>query len=348
MSLLGFAIAAFLIWWLFRNEDPVEIWNHVRNADLLLLLLAVAVTTATFPVRAIRWRYFLAPAQPDSPFRSRFAAVCIGFMANNLLPARVGEVARAYSYSRLEPVSVGTAIATLVVERFLDGAAILLLLVVALASPGFPAGSLPEGLVAGIRGVSVVLSTVLILALILLVFPRGSLSTAERLARALLPSGVARAVVNFAENIVAGLASLRGWRLMLPAFAWSLGLWALQSLSFWIGFFAFGIDLPYAAALLTNAAVAFAVAIPSAPGYVGSFHAGASLALTSVYGIGGVPAKGFAFGWHFGCFFPITFMGLWYARRIGLSLKDLRGQGRGPTRHKSTRRGRRPTVRTPR
>ena len=330
MSLLGVVIAAFLIWWLFRNEDPVEVWNNVRSANFGLLLLAVAVTTAAFPVRAMRWRYFLAPAQPDSPFRSRFAAVCVGFMANNLLPARVGEVARAYSYSRLEPVSVGTALATLVVERFLDGVAILLLLVVALASPSFPSGALPEGLVAGIRGISVVLSGVLAVALTLLVFPRGSLSIIERLARALLPSGIARAVAGFAENIVAGLASLRGWRLMLPAFAWSLGLWALQSLSFWIGFFAFGIDLPYAAALLTNAAVAFAVAVPSAPGYVGTFHAGASLALTSVYGIVGAPALGFAVGWHFGSFFPITFMGLWYARRIGLSLKDMSGQGRAP------------------
>jgi len=332
VSLLGFAIAAFLLWWLLRNEDPAEIWSHIGNADFALLLLAVAVTTATFPVRAARWRYFLAPAQPDSPFRSRFAAVCIGFMANNLLPARVGEVARAYSYSRLEPVSVATAIATLVVERFLDGVAILLLLVVALSSPDFPLGTLPAGLVAGIRGIALVLSAVLAVALILLVFPRGSLGIIERIARALLPTGIAGAAVDFAENIVTGLASLRGWRLMLQAFAWSLGLWALQSLSFWIGFFAFGIDLPYTAALLTNAAVAFAVVIPSAPGFVGSFHAGASLALTSVYGVGAVPAKGFAFGWHFGSFFPITFMGLWYARRIGLSLKHLRNEGRVPPR----------------
>lgn len=332
VSLLGFAIAAFLIWWLFRNEDPAEIWSHMRNADFALLLLAVAVTTATFPVRAARWRYFLAPAQPDTPFRSRFAAVCIGFMANNLLPARVGEVARAYSYSRLEPVSVATAIATLVVERFLDGVAILLLLVVALLGPDFPSGTLPEGLVAGIQGISLVLSAVLAASLILLVFPQRSLGLAGQLARALLPSRLAHLVVDFAENIVTGLASLRGWRLMLPAFAWSLGLWALQSLSFWIGFLAFGIELPYTAALLTNAAIAFAVAIPSAPGFVGTFHAGASLALTNVYGIAAAPAKSFAVGWHFGSFLPITFMGLWYARRIGLSLKHLSSEGRAPQR----------------
>jgi len=324
MPLLGFVVAALLIWWLFRNQDPAEVWNHVRNADFGLLLLAVAVTTATFPVRAVRWRYLLAPAQPRSPFRSRFAAVCVGFMANNLLPARIGEVARAYAYSRLEPVSAATAFATLVVERFLDGVAILLLLLVALVSPGFPSGALPEGLVAGIRVTSVVLSVVLILAMTVVVFPGGSLSMIDRMARAMLPPGIARGAVTFAENIVAGLASLRGWRLMLPAFAWSLAVSALQSLSFWVGFFAFGIDLPYSAALVTNATVAIAIAMPSAPGYVGSFHAGAKLALTGVYGVVGAPALGFAFGWHFASFFPITFMGLWYARRIGFSVRHLR------------------------
>ena len=329
ISLLGFVVAAILTWWLFRHEDPAEVWNHARNADFRLLLLAVAVTTATFPVRAIRWRHLLAPVQPRSPFRSRFAAVCVGFMANNLLPARIGEVARAYAYSRLEPVSAATAFATLVVERFLDGVAILLLLLVALASPGFPSGALPEGLAAGVRGASVALAAVLVLAATPVVFPGATLGVVDRVARAALPPGIARTALGFAENIVAGLASLRGWRLMLPAFAWSLGVSALQSLSFWIGFFAFGIDLPYAAALVTNATVAVAIAMPSAPGYVGSFHAGAKLALTGVYGVVGAPALGFAFGWHFASFFPITFMGLWYAHRIGLSVKRLRADSAG-------------------
>ena len=323
ISVLGFAIAAFLIWWLFRNEDPAEVWKHVRTADPWLLLLAVAVTTATFPVRAIRWRYLLAPVQPGSPFRSRFAAVCIGFMANNLLPARAGEIARAYSYGRLEPVPVATAFATVVVERFLDGVAILLLLLVALLSPGFPSGALPEAVVAGMRGLTVGLAGALVLVSLLLIFPKGTMDIAERLSGR-LPPRIARLLVSFTENTLAGLASLRGWRLVLPALGWSLGVSLLQSLSFWAGFFAFGIDLPFQAALLTNATVAFAIAIPSAPGFVGSFHAGAMLALTGVYGVVGTPALGFAFGWHLGSFIPITLIGLWYARQIGLSLRQLR------------------------
>ena len=328
MTILGLAIAAALIWWLLRHEDPAEVWGHVRDANFGLLALAVVITTGVFPLRAIRWRYFLAPAQADSPFRSRFAAVCVGFMANNLLPARAGELARAYAYSRLEPVSTATALATLVVERFLDGVAILLLLVVALAHPDFPSGALPDELIAGVQGISLVLAVILLFSLVLLVFPERSLRASAKVAHALLPTRLAAGLVTITAHIVAGLASMRGWRLLLPAFAWSLTVWAMQSLSFWVGFFAFGIDLPFAAALLTNATVALAVAVPSAPGFVGTFHAGAKLALTNVYGVAAASAIGFAFGWHLGGFIPITLMGLWYARRIGLSMRDLRGSAR--------------------
>ena len=328
MAILGLAIAAVLIWWLFRNEDPAEVWAYVRDANFGLLGLSVVVTTAVFALRAIRWRYFLAPAQADSPFRSRFAAVCVGFMANNLLPVRAGELARAYAYSQLEPVSAATALATLVVERFLDGVTILFLLLVALASPDFPSGALPDDLVTGIQWVSLLLAIILLFSLTLLVFPQRSLRTTAAVAHALLPARIAGGVLTVTENIVTGLASLRGWRLLLPAFAWSLAVWVLQSLSFWIGFFAFGIDLPFTAALVANATVALAVAVPSAPGFVGTFHAGAKLALTDIYGVAAAPALGFAFGWHLGGFIPITLLGLWYARRIGLSMGDLRGSGR--------------------
>ena len=60
-------------------------------------------------------------------------------MANNVLPARVGEFARAYALSRLEPITASAAFGTLVVERFMDGVILLLFLVVPVLTPGFPA-----------------------------------------------------------------------------------------------------------------------------------------------------------------------------------------------------------------
>ena len=325
---LGLGIVAVLLWWLFRDLDPARVWDEIRNANVLLLLLTTVVTMGAFFARAVRWRYFLAPAQPGSPLGSRLAGVCVGFMLNNLLPSgRVGELGRAYAYSRLEPVSISTAVATLVVERLLDGVAILALLVLAITGPGFPAEALPADLVAGIRLVTAFLGVVLVAAVLLVAFPGAAVRICGRVADRLLPDRLGAGVVGVIDGVVDGLASMRGWRHMLPALLWSFVVWTIQSLSFWIGFRAFGIDLPFAAAVVTNAAIAVAVTLPAAPGYLGTFQIGATLALVEIYGIGDEQALGFALGWHLVNFFPITLAGLWYTRRLGISLREFRSRG---------------------
>ena len=328
--LLGLAVVAALLWWLFRDADLAEVWATIRAANPVYLVATCVVAMGAFAARAARWRFLLAPAQPRSPYRSRFAAVCVGFMANNLLPSgRVGELGRAYAYSRLEPVSTATAFATLIVERLLDGVAIFALATLAVLSATFPAESLPEVLVAGIRGVTLLLGLVLVGTLAVVASPAGSVRLFGAVARRVLPQRIAAGFDALFQGIVAGLASMRGWRHIVPALLWSFVVWVLQSLSFWIGFAAFGIDLPFAAALFTNAAIAVAVAVPAPPGYLGTFQLGALAALVQVYSVAEEAAIGFAVGWHFVNFFPITLAGLWYARRIGITFRDFAKRGEG-------------------
>ena len=321
-------LVAVLLWWLFREADFAQVWDHLRGADALLLLASAALALSGFAARAARWRYLLAPVQTSSPFGSRFAAVAVGFMANNLLPSgRVGEPGRAYAYSRMEPVSFTAALATLVVERLLDGLVIFALLVVAVFSPGFPAESLPGDLVAGMWGSAAVLAVALAGALLVVALPAHSLRAGTRLIARLPPGRIATGLTSVLEGVVNGLASMRGWRLMLPAMAWSVCVWLLHSASFWFGFMAFDIHLPFAAALLTNAAVAFAAALPATPGYVGTLQAAVSVALVQVYGVPPEPVLACSVGWHAVNFLPITLLGLWQIRRLGISLRDFRSGG---------------------
>ncbi|MDE2806601.1 MAG: lysylphosphatidylglycerol synthase transmembrane domain-containing protein [Gemmatimonadota bacterium] len=330
-TLLGVAVVAALLWWLFRDADLGEVWATIRAANPFYLLTTCVVAMAGFAARAARWRFLLAPAQPGSPYRSRFAAVCVGFMANNLLPSgRVGELGRAYAYSRLEPVSTATAFATLVVERLLDGVAVFALLVIAVLSATFPAESLPELLVAGIQGLTLILGLVLTATLTIVAFPTRSAGLCSALAARVLPHRLATVFDAVFQGVVAGLASMRGVRHIVPALLWSFAVWVIQSLSFWIGFAAFGIDLPFAAALFTNAAIAVAVAVPAPPGYLGTFQLGATVALVQVYSVAEEAAIGFAVGWHFVNFFPVTIAGLWYARRIGITFKDFARRRQDP------------------
>ena len=138
--LVGVLVTVLLLWWALADVAFADVWANIRTGNIWLLLAAVAVATFGFFIRALRWKVLLTPVKPDTRLRSRFAGVSIGFMANNLLPARVGEFARAYAISRIEPITASAAFGSLVVERFMDGVVLLLFLVLPALSQGFPEG----------------------------------------------------------------------------------------------------------------------------------------------------------------------------------------------------------------
>jgi hypothetical protein len=323
-ALFGVAVTVVLLWWALRGVPFADVWAQMRQGDPLLLTAAVAVATFGFVIRALRWKVLLAPVRADTTLRSRFAAVSIGFMANNVLPARVGEFARAYALSRLEPVSASAAFGSLVVERFLDGVVLLLLLVVPTLTPGFPSGgALSQGLGAVIlRGGIVAVGVVMAGLIVMAVWPSAFIRVAERTA-AHLPSSVARPVVGALKALLDSIAVLRSPRLLTLGLLWTAGFWLFHGLSFWLGMMAFGIHTGLVSAWFTEAVVGFGVAIPSAPGFIGTFHASANFALSGVYGVEEARSLAFAFGYHFGGWIPITVIGLVYAWRLGLSLGDV-------------------------
>ncbi len=320
-AVLGVLISAGLLWYAFRDVHVAEIWSRIRQANLPLLLLSSVVVTLPFPLRALRWRPLLEPALPHSRFRSRYAATCIGFMANNLLPARVGEFARAFALSRLEPVSVSASFGSLVVERMFDGVVVVLFLLIALAWPTFPdvSGRDFSGIAFWMAGVLLVLFAIM---LALVIRPERSVRWFER-AAGILPRGVRRRVVDALEAFLEGLAAVREGRLVVKIFLWSLLTWLAASLGMWFGLLAFDIDVPFVAALFLNSVIALAVALPSAPGFFGVYEAAARIGLVEVWGVASSPALAFAIGFHMAGFVPITVMGLYYLWRLGISWRDV-------------------------
>ncbi|CAN5698994.1 lysylphosphatidylglycerol synthase transmembrane domain-containing protein [soil metagenome] len=323
-AVLGIAISALLIWWVLRGVELAEVWAEIQGVRWGLLLAAVVVATSGFLLRALRWKLLLHPLKPDTGLGNRFAAVNIGFAANNLLPARVGEFARAWAISRLEPVTVSGALGSLVVERVLDAIAVFSLLAVALLHPSFPGDATVGGrpISALVLTVVVLLAVVLGTVLLLLLFPRPFLGMADRVAR-LLPERGGRLLVNGLRSFLGGLTALQNPRLLVGALAWSFAFWGWNAVSFWIAMHAFGIQESYVTALFVQAIIALGVAVPSAPGFFGTFHAAAVVALVEVYGVGENATLAFAFGYHLGGFIPVTVLGLWYAARMGLSMRDL-------------------------
>lgn len=320
-ALFGISVTVLLLWWALKDVSIAEVWTHIREGNFALLLAAVTVGTSGYLIRAMRWKVLLAPVKPDTSLRSRFAGLSIGFMANNVLPARVGEVVRAYAFSRLEPVTASAAFGSLVVERLLDGVVLLLYLVLAIASPGFPGGeALAQGWV--VRGAVLLVAGIVAVVILMAAWPRQLVRLVEW-AGGYLPERLAGPLVRGVETFLEAIAIIRDPKLLFLGFAWTLGFWAFHAISFWLGMMAFGIHTGYVSAVFVTSVVAFGVAVPAAPGFIGTFHASAKFALSDVYGVAEPSSLAFAFGYHFGGWIPITAIGLWYAWRLGLSLGDV-------------------------
>ena len=319
--LLGVFVSIALLLYALRDVSAAELLRHLGEADPWLLLAATVVATLTFHLRAIRWRLLLRGANGELPFGSRYAAVCIGFMANNVLPGRLGEFARAYSLSRIEPVRLSGALASLVVERLLDAVALMVLFV-----PAFFLGGVDEAASRTLRDLFTVAVAVISLLLIifglLVRFPDRLLGLADTWSRRLGPDRVADRVMSILAAFVEGLGALRHASVFARAMLWSFAVWGWNAFSFYLGFLAFDILSPgFEGALVLQTTISFAVAIPSTPGFFGPFETAARLAL-ELHHVEPARIISFAAGYHILTFLPITVLGIWYMRQLGISRKE--------------------------
>jgi glycosyltransferase 2 family protein len=324
--LIGLIVSVALLAWVLHKINLREVWEYAQHANGWLLLLTVTVATVTFPVRALRWQLILRDAHGNRlPFVPLWHATAIGFMANNLLPARAGEVVRAYVASRQVQVRFSTALVSIVVERVFDGLVLLALMAVAIAAPSFPVHAAVGGrsLSAIAASSAVLFAVILLIALLVANRPTFWLALVERLARRALPARIADRIVRTSDGIVAGLLPLKNPARFLGVVLWSVVLWLKNAAAFAICFKAFGLDVPLEAAFLLQGIIGFGVAVPSTPGFIGVFEA-AALVTLGFYGVDSSLAASYALTYHVTTFIPITLLGFWSLSRLHLRLREVR------------------------
>ncbi len=134
----GIALSAALLWWVFSKIPFHQVWTTLSTSSVPLFIAAAFTATICVPIRARRWRPILDPVAPDLPLGSLWRATAIGMMINNVVPVRVGEVARAYVLTREESrVPFPASLASLAVDRLFDALVVLLLTVIPMLLPDF-------------------------------------------------------------------------------------------------------------------------------------------------------------------------------------------------------------------
>ena len=328
LGLLGIVVSVVFHYWALRGVRPAEFFADLESANPWLYLVSVVLATLTFPTRATRWRIILAAGGSTVRWRPVWHATAIGFMATNLLPARAGEVARAYAGSRLVGVPLARSIGSIAVERVFDGLIIVLLLALAIATFHVAGAASVRGTTIGsIAGFTGALFILLLGLLFFLVHaPREALSWLAAVVRRVLPERAAEFVVRMTRSFIEGLTILRSPLDFARVVALSFAVWLINAGAFYAAFLAFHLGpLPLTSPLLLQGIVAVGVAIPSSPGFIGVFEGTAVFAL-GLYGVARTPAASMALGTHIGWFVPITVIGLWHLARTGLHLRDITGR----------------------
>lgn len=323
-AVVGIALSLGFLAYALRDIDPGEVLTQLRRADPVLFLLAVATATLPFWIRAWRWKALLAPVAPKTSFRSRFGATTIGFMANNLLPARVGEFLRAWVISRLEPVPVVASLGSLVLERLFDGLTLVAYTFVALAAVGQASGEVGRKMHTAATGLAIAFGVIAVILLAMLIWPRRVVAAAERVVDKTMPRSFRRPVVDALETLLGSLAAVRDPVLVARIVGWSAFLWLVGALSYWVGLLAFDIRVPFTAALFLQSIVSFAVAVPSSPGFFGVFEFAVKKGLVGLWAVDPNRAIAYAVGFHLGGFIPVNLIGLYYLWRFGFSWSDVK------------------------
>lgn len=321
-SLVAIGISAGFLYWALRGIHFNEVLAEIRGALIVPLVLTVLIATSTFVIRIFRWKILLR--HPDGtalPNGALWHAIAIGFMANNVLPFRAGEVLRSLAITRLARTRITAALSSIAVERLFDGVAIVILLTIGLLLSGLPAGSRVGGV--RLTHIAVVAAATFIAALLVaglvVAFPH----LAERAIRKLVPfPRLAGRLIGMIEGVVHGLSVLQSPVKILSVLAWSLAVWGVNACSFYVGFAAFGIPVNFAGALLMQGILAFAITAPTAPGFVGVFESAIKLTLL-LYAIPEDKAVTYALVYHATTFLPITLLGAWSLARTGLGLRNL-------------------------
>jgi hypothetical protein len=311
---VGLVVTGVSLWLALRDVPLGEVAHIIGGTNWpVLLLLGVPAQIGAIYVRALRWRHLTDVIQPITVF-PLFRATAIGFMANNLLPGRAGEVVRAWVLSRETGASGAGILGTVVLERVVDSVTFLALASVVLWVGGTRA--LGGGLMMG-AAASLLVALILPVGVLvwLRVAPVQALATMHRVLSFFLPASLSESVEGLLERFAEGLSSLRGGSHLFWVTLHSVILWGVISvIPFYAGVLALGIDLgslsrTLAAAYVTLAAVGLAVALPAAPGFFGTYHLACKEAL-SIFGVPDSRAFAMAVLVHATFWITVTALGL--------------------------------------
>lgn len=320
---LSVLISLVCLYFSFRGIDWARTGEAMSHANYAFIAGTIAVTMVSIWLRAYRWKFMLDPIKKVKT-ASLFESTMIGFMANNILPARLGEIVRAVAVGHSSRVSKSAAFATIVIERAFDMVSLVFFLGVVL---------LVHPLKAEIKIVGLVAVAVCVAMFVVLILFRARRDLVMKLFLKLsggMPPAAREKAQGLLHSFIDGLEVLARGHHIVAILVLSLVMWLSVALSMDLGLRAFALQVPIHASLVLLVVVSLALMIPSGPGFAGTFEGAVIVTLTSM-AVDKELAVSYAIMYHATQFVPVTLLGFYFMGKSGMSLGSMTsGKDREP------------------
>jgi len=317
LVLISFVTSAVLLIIATKGVRLADVASVIAQSHWEYALPMLASYAAFYWLKLVRWHYLLKPMR-EAKLRVLFSPMMLGFFANNLLPARLGEFVRMYLGAKTLALGNSQVLASIVLERVMD----ILVTVLFFGAALLLANKLPEQIIA-FSYVAAVLSLALIGGLVVFtLWTSKILQLVTHLLR-IFPERLQHKVHGQLELAASGLDAFRDGKLLAPIVLTSIGQWLFLVFAIQLSLTAVGIVAELNTALLVLVFTVVAVTIPSAPGFFGSIQAAYVFALipAQVAEQNAIAASVF---FHLFTYASVTLLGFYLLKRLNSNLHQIK------------------------
>ena len=323
---VGILISAVFLYLAIRGLDLGTLWISIKSINIIWILPGIAVYFIGVWARSIRWSILLK-GKYSPPANQLFPSICIGYLGNNIFPARAGEFLRAYHLREKTSIPFTTSLASIIVERIFDGMVMIIFILIGL--PGYLNHLHNEEMSGLIQWILIAGSIFFVLAFLVLLlsalFPDRVKKIFDFIFLKILPQKFHEKYQAILNRFFEGLESLKSPKQLLAVMAISILVWIFETGLYWCTQQAFHLGIPFAQLLLLNGSLNILSTIPSAPGYIGVFDA-PGISLLNAMSIQPENAAAYILTLHAALWLPITVVGLIFFIKEGFHWSQIKSQ----------------------
>ena len=308
LSILG-------LYYAFNKVNIGELWFYLKSANIFYIIIASSLIIFSIAIRAERWQLLLEPIKVIS-FRPLFSSVMIGYFGNAVMPFRFGELLRAYSIGSMKNIDISAAFGTILLERLLDMLGLVFTMFIFSWFYPFEHGGRNAM-------VFISLSSILVFCFIIWLGTRQSQIIPNLKKLSMFDKPFLQKLLTIINNIVDGLTSIKDTKHVGQIILHTIFMWVVYFFVTYSVILATNISIDWVGVGIILISTSLALAIPAAPGGVGTYHAAAVYILTSYFFVDRVESQAFAVILHAVGFLPLLLIGFLFFIRSSLHFKDV-------------------------